>query len=227
MKRQFDNNENYSLTFKQRQEDLKNLLSKEENQMKKKRRPKTKTSTPKTWSSMKKLLAILLLFFHVSVASEMKLIGQGTLKVLFFEVYDIRLLSDSRSFSWENKLQLEFEYKRSITKERIIDSSIKELKRQPNATEQNLDEWKAYLQEAIQPVQEGSQASIQWSPQGTITFQNQGVKSVTIKEESFARSYINIWLGQETSQPKLRSQLLGEEWKTLSLFRRILLLSLE
>jgi len=43
MKRQFDNNENYSLTFKQRQEDLKNLLSKEENQMKKKRRPKTKT----------------------------------------------------------------------------------------------------------------------------------------------------------------------------------------
>jgi monovalent cation:proton antiporter-2 (CPA2) family protein len=48
MKRQFDNNENYSLTFKQRQEDLKNLLSKEENQMKKKRRPKTKTSTPKT-----------------------------------------------------------------------------------------------------------------------------------------------------------------------------------
>lgn len=38
MKRQFDNNENYSLTFKQRQEDLKNLLSKEENQMKKKKK---------------------------------------------------------------------------------------------------------------------------------------------------------------------------------------------
>ena len=68
------------------------------------------------------------------MASEMKLIGQGTLKVLFFEVYDIRLLSDSNPFSWENKFQLEFEYKRSITKERIIDSSIKELKRQPNVT---------------------------------------------------------------------------------------------
>jgi len=40
MKRQFDNNENYSLTFKQRQEDLKNLLTKEENQMKKKKKPK-------------------------------------------------------------------------------------------------------------------------------------------------------------------------------------------
>ena len=47
MKRQFDNNENYSLTFKQRQEDLKNLLTKEENQMKKKK--KTKTQPSKAW----------------------------------------------------------------------------------------------------------------------------------------------------------------------------------
>jgi Kef-type K+ transport system membrane component KefB len=44
MKRQFDNNENYSLTFKQRQEDLKNLLTKEENQMKKKKTTKPKKS---------------------------------------------------------------------------------------------------------------------------------------------------------------------------------------
>ena len=160
---------------------------------------------------MKKLLAIFLLFFHVSVASDMKLIGQGTLKVLFFEVYDIRLLSDSNPFSWENKFQLEFEYRRTLTKERVIDSSLKELKRQQNVTEQNLNEWETYLEEAIQPLQEGSKATIEWNPQGTITFQNEGVKSVTIKDESFARSYINIWLGEETSQPKLRSQLLGVE----------------
>ncbi len=44
MKRKFDNNENYSLTFKQRQEDLKNLLTKEENQMKKKKKTKTQPS---------------------------------------------------------------------------------------------------------------------------------------------------------------------------------------
>ena len=160
---------------------------------------------------MKKLLAILLLFCHVSVASDMKLIGEGTLTVLFFKVYDVRLLADSKPFSWKNKFQLEFEYKRSITKERIIDSSIKELKRQQNVTEHNLEEWTTYLEEVIQPLQEGIKATIKWNPQGTITFQNEGVKSVTIKDEIFARSYINIWLGEETSQPKLRNQLLGKE----------------
>jgi hypothetical protein len=160
---------------------------------------------------MKKLLIILFFVGNCAVASEMKLIGQGTLNVLFFEVYDVRLLSDFMPFSWENKFQLEFEYKRSITKERIIDSSIKELKRQQNVTEHNLEEWTTYLEEVIQPLQEGIKATIKWNPQGTITFQNEGVKSVTIKDESFARSYINIWLGEETSQPKLRSQLLGVE----------------
>ncbi len=140
----------------------------------------------------------------------MKLIGKGTLTVLFFKVYDIRLLADSKPFSWENKFQLEFEYRRTITKERVIDSSLKELKRQQNVTEQNLEEWKTYLEEVIQPLQEGSKATIEWNPQGTITFQNEGLKSVTIKDESFARSYLKIWLGEETSQPNLQSQLLGE-----------------
>ena len=162
---------------------------------------------------MKKILPILLLFCHVSVASEMKLIGEGTLTVLFFKVYDIRLLADSKLFSWENKFQLEFEYRRNITKERVIDSSLKELKRQKNVTEQNLEEWKTYLEEVIQPLQEGSKATIEWNPQGTITFQNEGLKSVTIKDESFARSYLKIWLGEETSQPNLQSQLLGENWQ--------------
>ena len=159
---------------------------------------------------MKKLLLILFILGNCAVASEMKLIGQGTLKVLFFEVYDVRLLAESKPFSWENKFQLEFEYRRTIAMERVIDSSLKELKRQQNVTEQNLDEWKTYLEEVIQPLQEGSKATIEWNPQGTITFQNEGVKPVTIKDESFARSYINIWLGEETSQPNLRYKLLGE-----------------
>ena len=123
------------------------------------------------------------------------------------------LLADSKIFSWENKFQLEFEYRRTITKERVIDSSLKELKRQQNVTEQNLEEWKTYLEEVIQPLQEGSKATIEWNPQGTITFQNEGLKSVTIKDESFARSYLKIWLGEETSQPNLQSQLLGENWQ--------------
>ena len=209
MKRQFDNNENYSLTFKQRQEDLKNLLSKEENQMKKKKNPKPKPK--KTSWSMKKLLLILFILGNCAVASEMKLIGQGTLKVLFFEVYDIRLLADSKPFSWKNKFQLEFEYKREVKKETVIESSIKEMRRQSSFLDKDINKWQEYLEISIKPVQEGSQATVTWNPNGQITFHYQSSEPTTIEDENFARAFLNIWLGEETSQPKLRNQLLGEQ----------------
>ena len=209
MKRQFDNNENYSLTFKQRQEDLKNLLSKEENQMKKKKNPKPKPK--KTSWSMKKLLLILFILGNCAVASEMKLIGQGTLKVLFFEVYDIRLLADSKPFSWKNKFQLEFEYKREVKKETVIESSIKEMRRKSSFLDKDINKWQEYLEISIKPVQEGSQATVSWNPNGQITFHYQSSEPTTIEDENFARAFLNIWLGEETSQPKLRNQLLGDQ----------------
>ena len=158
---------------------------------------------------MKKLFAILLLFFHVSVASDMKLIGQGTLKVLFFEVYDILLLSDSMPFSWENKFQLEFKYKRDVKKENVIESSIKEIRRQSSFVNRDISTWQEFLEQSIKPVQEGTHATVSWNPEGYITFHYENNDPTIIEDEDFARAFLNIWLGEESSQPKLRSQILG------------------
>lgn len=141
----------------------------------------------------------------------MKLIGQGTLKVLFFEVYDIRLLADSKPFSWKNKFQLEFEYKREVKKETVIESSIKEMRRQSSFLDKDINKWQEYLEISIKPVQEGSQATVTWNPNGQITFHYQSSEPTTIEDENFARAFLNIWLGEETSQPKLRNQLLGDQ----------------
>jgi len=159
---------------------------------------------------MKKLLLILIFVGNYTVASEMKLIGQGTLKVLFFEVYNVRLLADSKAFSWKNKFQLEFEYKREVKKESVIESSIKEMRRQSNVLDKDINQWQEYLEISIKPVQEGSQATVSWNPNGQITFHYQSSEPTTIEDENFARAFLNIWLGEETFQPKLRSQLLGQ-----------------
>jgi hypothetical protein len=160
---------------------------------------------------MKNLLLILFILGNGAVASEMKLIGQGTLKVLFFEVYDIRLLADSKPFSWKNKFQLEFEYKREVKKETVIESSIKEMRRQSSFLDKDINKWQEYLEISIKPVQEGSQATVTWNPNGQITFHYQSSEPTTIEDENFARAFLNIWLGEETSQPKLRNQLLGDQ----------------
>ena len=163
---------------------------------------------------MKKLLLILIFVGNYTVASEMKLIGQGTLKVLFFEVYDVRLLADSKAFSWKNKFQLEFEYKREVKKESVIESSVKEIRRQSNVLDKDINRWQEYLEQSIHPVQEGSQATVSWNPNGQITFHYQSSEPTTIEDENFARAFLNIWLGEETSQPKLRNLLLNKNFNS-------------
>ena len=167
---------------------------------------------------MKKLLAMLILIPILSWTSEVeqevfqshKLIGEGTLKVLMWEVYDLRLYTDGTAFSWQDKFMLEFDYSRELKKESVIDASLKEFKLQPNVTDKDIEAWRVYLEQVIQSVQKGTKASIMWVPEGQIVFNYEGSAPSTIENEDFARAFFNIWLGEKTSRPKLRSQLLGD-----------------
>ena len=167
---------------------------------------------------MKKLLALLILIPSLSWTSEVeqevfqspKLIGEGTLKVLMWEVYDLRLYTDGTAFSWQDKFMLEFDYSRELKKESVIDASLKEFKLQPKVSDKDIGAWEVYLEQVIQPVQKGAKATVQWVPEGQIIFHYEGSKPAVIENEQFARAFFNIWLGEQTSRPKLRSQLLGD-----------------
>ena len=167
---------------------------------------------------MKKILALMILVSSISWASKdqqkgfqsPRLIGEGTLKVLMWEVYDLRLYTDGTAFSWQDKFMLEFDYSRELKKESVIDASLNEFKLQTNVTDQNIKIWEMYLEQVIQPVQKGEKATIQWVPDGQIIFHYEGSKPAVIENEKFAQAFFNIWLGEQTSRPKLRSQLLGD-----------------
>ena len=167
---------------------------------------------------MKKLLALLILIPSLSWTNENKqevfqspkLIGEGTLKVLMWEVYDLRLFTDGTPFSWSDKFMLEFDYSRELKKESVIDASLKEFKLQPNVSDKDIKAWEVYLEQVIQTVQKGTKASVMWVPEGQIVFDYEGSPTSTIENEDFARAFLNIWLGEKTSRPKLRSQLLGD-----------------
>ncbi|AFS48778.1 Chalcone-flavanone isomerase [alpha proteobacterium HIMB59] len=167
---------------------------------------------------MKKFFALIILVFSISWTSQAqqeefqspKLIGEGTLKVLMWEVYDLRLFTDGTPFSWNNKFLLEFDYSRELKKESVIDASLKEFKLQPNVTDKDIKAWEVYLEQVIQSVQKGAKASIMWVPDGQIIFHYEGSKPTTIENEKFARAFLNIWLGEKTSRPKLRNKLLNK-----------------
>ena len=166
---------------------------------------------------MRNILLIILLSLNTSFASEMQkeafssptIIGEGTLKVFFMEIYDLRLIADSPTFSWQNKFKLDFIYTRDLKKDSVIKSSIKELRRQSSVSESDIESWQGYLEQSIRPVQEGTHATVLWNPEGLITFHYENSDPTTIEDEDFARAFLNIWLGEETSQPELQSEILG------------------
>ena len=166
---------------------------------------------------MRNILLIILLSLNTSFASEIQkeafssptIIGEGTLKVFFMEIYDLRLIADSPTFSWQDKFKLDFIYTRDLKRESVIKSSIKELRRQSSVTESDIESWQGYLEQFIKPIQEGTHATVLWNPEGHITFHYENSDPTTFEDEGFARAFLNIWLGEETSQPKLRKQLLG------------------
>ena len=167
---------------------------------------------------MKKLFALIILVFSISWTSQAqqegfqspKLIGEGTLKVLMWQVYDLSLYTDGTPFSWSDKFMLEFDYSREMKKESVIDASLKEFKLQPNVTDKDIKAWEVYLEQVIQSVQKGTKASVMWVPDSQIIFHYEGSKPTTIENEKFARAFLNIWLGEKTSRPKLRNKLLNK-----------------
>jgi hypothetical protein len=137
------------------------------------------------------------------------IIGEGTLKVFVWEVYDIRLLSDGAPFSWQRDFVLEFAYKRELTKDRVIEASIKEMRRQKNITDSQIERWQEYLQQGIKSVQPATKAALLFTDKGTLTFYYDGKAPVTVTDAAFARAFMNIWLGADTSKTALREALLG------------------
>ena len=127
---------------------------------------------------MKKLLAFIILVSGISLASEAqqegfqspKLIGEGTLKVLMWEVYDLRLYTDGASFSGKNKFMLSFDYKRELQKERVIAASLKEFILQPKVKDQDIETWEVYLEQVIKPDNNGTKATVLWDHEGKIFF---------------------------------------------------------
>ena len=76
--------------------------------------------------------------------------------------------------------------------------------------EKQINAWKTHLEQGINTVREGTKAAVEWAPNGQVTFHYESKAPVIINDKLFAKSFFNIWLGQETSEPELRSALLGK-----------------
>lgn len=185
---------------------------------------------------------ILLLCFSVSVFStqtlkskhltldeitkELKEVGSARFSVLFWDIYDSRLLTPSGTYTHSEQtsyirektasnkssphLLFEIRYLRDISKEDLINKTIEQWQHLGI----NERSYKAYIQalEALWPnITAGDNLSLLIEHNRSVFYYNNDLIGAVSNNKvlPFGALFLDIWLSPQTSQPELRKELLG------------------
>ncbi len=141
---------------------------------------------------------------------DMELVGSGVLTVLFMDIYKLNLYANKGRYSLHNDFVLEFEYFKPISKSTIIDASVNELTKPDSVTSIEIKFWKRILDKGIVNMDAGEVASISFTKTGIVTFYSTNRPPLSFDAPKFAKGFASIWLGKNTSYPRLRQKLLGK-----------------
>lgn len=138
--------------------------------------------------------------------------GQGTLRFWGMDIYRARLWV-SPGFAAADyaalPLALELTYARAFSAEAIAQRSITEMRRIGSFSPAQATRWQQALQAALPDVQPGDRLVGLYQPGSGATFELRGRTVGAVADPAFARLFFGIWLSPQTSEPKLRTELLG------------------
>lgn len=149
-----------------------------------------------------------------SVSEETKLleVGRAKFSVMFWDIYDSRLYTTTGKYPVEQdneNVAFEITYLKDIDREDLITRTVEQWEH----IGLNQDEFAHYvpLLESIWPnIKAGD--SLRLLIEGSRShfyFNQEHIGS--IESTDFGQKFIDIWLSSNTSQPKLRAQLLGHK----------------
>ncbi len=139
-------------------------------------------------------------------------LGQARLTVYGFNIYDAKLWA-AEGFVATNYAQqpfaLELRYLRSFSGSMIAERSLSEMRRIGAVSDEKAAQWLDTMKKTFPDVKKGDQLIGIHRPDGTASFMLNGKSIGEMRDEEFTRLFFGIWLSPNTSEPKMRSQLIG------------------
>lgn len=141
-----------------------------------------------------------------------RLLGSGTLRFFGLSVYDARLWA-GEGFDAQDPagapLALELVYRRSLDGTRIAERSLVEMQRVDGIGAEQGQRWLAAMQALFPDVRAGDRLTGLHLPGAGLRFFLNSKPIGELRDPEFARRFLGIWLGPNTSEPALRRALLG------------------
>lgn len=140
-----------------------------------------------------------------------RMVGEGDMRWMGFRIYTAQLWSADPRIGEREPFALVLSYHRKISREQLVDASLKELQRvaETPIDDKRLARWRAHMSKAFQDVVEGDQLVGVYLPGTGCRFYHRTDLLAEIDDPEFARAFFAIWLAPNTREPDLRRQLLG------------------
>ena len=138
------------------------------------------------------------------------LIGSGKLYFFGIKLYKASFFSVptiNREFPFENKFALTIKYSKSVKKEKIADTSKKEMLRLNLYKEPKINNWHNWMLEKFPDISSGDILTGIFLPEVGIKLFHNDILIAENDSVDFAIAFFSIWLHKDTSRPKLRNNL--------------------
>ena len=173
---------------------------------------------------MKRLIAaaalvLTLLMAGVAIAAPLHLyryiehpepVGTGTLNFLFWNVYTATLFAPFGAWDMDAPYALHIRYHMDLKGKDITDRSIEEMRRQGFEDTDTLELFRQRMATIFPDVTSGTTLTGIRDQAGETLFYQNGTFIGSVGETGFADRFFGIWLSPETSEPRLRKRLLGQ-----------------
>ncbi|KZX02121.1 hypothetical protein JL49_01880 [Pseudoalteromonas luteoviolacea] len=144
------------------------------------------------------------------VKKGMTQVGQtARMTYLFWDVYDISLYTTSGQYEPSAPFVLQLTYLRNLSGEDIAERSLEEMEKQGFRDEEMGRVWLERMKNIFPNVENNYSLYGLRTPSGTAQFYNSEKLLGEIEDPLFTKWFFDIWLGDKTSEPKMRLKLLG------------------
>ena len=142
-------------------------------------------------------------------ARQWEALGEGRMRWFGIHLYDATLWVSGGRFDPKQPFALDIRYARDIPRDRLVESSVSEMRRLGFGDEEALERWGRGMAEVFPDVRAGDRLVGLYVPgQGAQFFSDKRFLGA-VAEDEFAEAFFAIWLDARTREPSLRASLLG------------------
>jgi hypothetical protein len=142
-----------------------------------------------------------------------QVLGKGDMSWFGLRIYHATLWSAHRPFDATLPFALQLRYHRSISRHRLVSTSMDEIARLGPASLSSATRtrWEAMLASALVDVREGDELTGVYLPGLGMRLYDRQKLLAELRDEELARAFFGIWLHADSRDAVLRQQLLGAQ----------------